>query len=54
MVSEYLIILHDNGVDEVVRRETFKDAVKVYRMLIEVYGPKVQIFQKVVDYGETI
>ena len=54
MVNEYLIILRDDGVDEVVRRDNFKDAVKVYKMLTEVYGPKVQIFQKVVDYGEAL
>lgn len=54
MVTEYLVVLHEYGHDETVRKYSFKEAVQTYRTLTEIYGSQVQIFQKVVDYGEAI
>lgn len=54
MVTEYLVVLKESEGSEYIKRDTFKEAVKMYRFLTEIYGSKVEIYQKVVSCGETI
>ena len=54
MVKDYIVVLRESEGYEYVTRDTFKEAVKMYRFLTEIYGNKVEIYKKVVSCGETI
>lgn len=55
MVTEYLILVRMNGEKGVQTFYSFKEAIKRYRELYDMFGPwAVQLYQKVTVDGEAI